>query len=264
MIPQYKMEWYIKFGFSTRQIEKMTGESKSNIEYAAKKYGMNQLWEHQQKASYNFEKIDDPGKAYALGFILCDGSIDLKKNVVLHIAERDKCVLFFISKVIGSEVHISYKTDIEKKLFPSARTQRKIKDISKFIAGDKKEERHFPRVREDLELYLMLGVFDADGCLSWGRRKDRNNTLWFRVSITSQYKILYGVQQMLYNKLGIPSIIHPRSKDKCFDLSINKKEHALKFLDWLYQNPYAVVLPRKYEKYKALRRELEDIGEYRD
>ena len=82
MIPQYKMEWYIKFGFSTRQIAKMTGESKSNIQYTAQKYGMSQLWEHQQKVSYNFEKIDDPGKAYALGFILCDGSIDLKKNVL--------------------------------------------------------------------------------------------------------------------------------------------------------------------------------------
>ena len=263
MIPKYKMEWFVGFGFSNRQIAQMTGESKSNVQYTIQKYGLGDCQKYQQRPSYNFEKIDDPGKAYALGFILCDGCVDIKNYVSLVVAERDKCILYFISKVINSEDHVSYITNIDQRLFPKATTQKKIKDITKFISGQKKEERHFPRVREDLELYLMLGVFDADGCISWGRRKDRNQTLWYNVTITSQYKILYGVQQMLYNKLGIISILRQRSKDRCFDLYI-KKKHALIFLDWLYQNPYAVVLPRKYEKYKALRLELEDNGEGRD
>lgn len=263
MIPKYKMEWFVGFGFSNRQIAQMTGESKSNVQYTIQKYGLGDRQKYQQRPSYDFEKIDDPGKAYALGFILCESNINIKKHVSLRIAERDKCVIEFISKIINSEPHVSYETKIEQRKFPSASTSKKINDILKFVGGFKKEDRHYPRVREDLELYLLLGVFDADGCITWGRRKDRNR-IWQKISFTSQYGILYGVQQVLLKKLQIATAIHPKSGENCYVLEFADRENVLKFLDWLYQNPYAVVLPRKYEKYRALRLELEGNGEGRD
>ena len=45
--------------------------------------------------NYNFINIDDPGKAYSLGFILCNSAVDIKKNVTITVSEYDKCILYF-------------------------------------------------------------------------------------------------------------------------------------------------------------------------
>ena len=52
--------------------------------------------------------------------------------------------------------------------------QKKIVDILKFTGGRLKADRHYPRVRDDLERYLIQGLFDADGCLTFSRRKDKH------------------------------------------------------------------------------------------
>lgn len=263
MIPEYKMEWLVKLGFSTRQIAEMTGESKSNIQYTAKKYNLNNFWNFQQSPIYKFNIIDTPEKAYTLGFILCDGSIDKDNNVNITVAERDRCIVDFISLVINSNVNVRYKTDIEKRIFPKAITCKRINDITKFTGGRLKEDRHYPRVKEWLEPYLLLGAFDADGCITWGIRKDRKR-LWHKISFSSQYGILYGIQQLLYNKLNISTTIKPKTGERCFVLEFSNRRDIITFLNFIYQEPYRVVLQRKYQKARALRLEMEENGEGRD
>ena len=105
----------------------------------------------------------------------------------------------------------------------------------------------------------MLGAFDADGCITWGRRKDKNR-IWHKISFTTSLKIASGIQMFLIKELNISTTIHPKSNSECYVIEFANKIDIYKFLDYLYQDDF-IVMKRKYNKANALRLELEENGE---
>lgn len=253
------LKYCLEKGMSTRDIEKICDKKRSTISYWINKYDLKEYMKFQKKDNYKFEKIDTPEKAYTLGFVLADGCIN-NKNVEIAVALRDKCVIDFIAKVINANVHTSTYLNKKTRQFPYARICKKITDITKFTGGYVKKDRHYPRVREDLERYLILGLFDADGCITWGRRKDKNR-IWQKVLFASQLNILTGVQRYLINKLGISTVVRPKAKEDCYVLEFANKSDVIKFCKHIYPDEEFIILKRKYLKYKALRLELEENGE---
>lgn len=248
-------------GLSTRKIAEMTGCSASNISYLQNKSGLTSIRatkDPHRKQNYYFDKIDTPEKAYVLGFLLADGHINNKNIVTITVAMEDEEVIHFISSVINGEINKKYKIDKKSRTFPNCSTKRSIKDILKFTGGRLKTERHYPRVRKDLERYLLLGFFDADGCITWGRRKDRNR-IWQKISFTSSYSLLEGVQQHLFN-MGITTKLRPKRNENCYIIEFANKKDVVKFLDYIYPDDDFIILKRKYLKAKALRLELEEFG----
>lgn len=246
-------------GMSTRDIEKICNKKRSTISYWINKYNLIDNSHYQKHDNYKFEKIDSKEKAYALGFILADSAIT-KTNTEVSVAIMDKAIAEFISKIINGNVHYDNSFDKKTRRFPRARLVKKIVDITKFTGGYAKSERHYPRVRDDLERYLIQGLFDSDGCLTWGRRKDKNR-IWQKISFTSQLKILEGVQKYLINKLSISTVIRPKTNEDCFVLEFSNLNDVTKFCEHIYPNEDFIILNRKYLKYKALRLELEENGE---
>ena len=248
-------------GKSTRVIAKELGISKSTTSYWIKKYNLEEYMKYKKhESNYNFNKIDTKEKAYVLGFMLADSNITPKNIVEISVEKNDKEIVYFISNIIESNISIDNTFDKEKRRFPRIRTSRKINDILKFTSGRLKKERHYPRVRKDLERYLLLGFFDADGCITWGKRKDRDR-IWQKVSFTSQLHLLEGIQNMLYNNIGISSIIRPKSNEDCYIIEFSNKEDVLKFINYIYpKDDDFIILQRKYLKANVLRLELEEIG----
>lgn len=246
-------------GMSTRDIEKISEKSRSTISYWIHKYNLENNSNYAKDDNYKFEKIDTKEKAYVLGFILADGAIT-NTNTEISVSLYDKNVVEFISKIIGGKVRYDHTLNKTQRRFPRARLIKKIIDITKFTGGLLKVDRHYPRVRDDLERYLIQGLFDADGCLTWGRRKDKNR-LWQKVSFSSQLKILQGVQQYLIKKLNISTIVRPKANENCYVLEFANINDVLKFCDHIYPNENFIILKRKYLTYKALRLELEENGE---
>lgn len=211
-----------------------------------------------QKA-YSINKIDTKEKAYCLGFMCCDACINTNSIADISVCKRDEEVVDYISNVIDSEVYVDNTFNKKAGRFPRARTSKKIKDITSFIGGQKKEQRHLPITKDSFIRYVLLGAFDADGCITWGRRKDKNR-VWQKIHFTSSYNILLTIQNILYKHIGISSSIKPKSNNKCFVLEFSNKRDVLKFLDYIYCDDF-VVLHRKYQKQKALRLELDENGE---
>ena len=204
-------------------------------------------------------KINSKELAYVIGFISADASIDKINRVEISTSIKDKSIIEFISKIIDSNISVDETYIQEKKIFPRYRTSRKITDILKFVGNRKKEFRNIPIISNEFTKYLVLGFFDGDGCITWGRRKDRNR-IWQNISFTSSYFLLESIQKILL-KIGISSSIKPKGTEKCFVLKISSKKDVLKFCEWIYSDEDFIILKRKFDVFRALRLELGEFGE---
>ena len=254
------LEKCLNKGMSTRQIEKECGLNHRTISYWISKYNLKNKSKYRKYDNFKFDKIDTKEKAYILGFLLADSAIDKKNSVEISVALNDKEIVEYIADVLQCNIIYNYTVNKKTGRFPRARINKRIVDILKFTGGQLKADRHYPRIRNDLERYLIQGLFDADGCLTFGYRKDKNR-LWQKISFTSQLKILEGVQQFLLKNLNISTKLRPKSKEKCYVLEFANLSDVLTFLKYIYPDDSFIILKRKYLKYKALRLELEGNGE---
>ena len=257
-ITKDKLTKYIEQGLTQREIAEKIGCQKSNIGHFVQKFGITDLQEKKKRPNYRFCKIDSIPKAYTLGFICCDGSIS-NSIVEVTVEKADKEVLDYIASVIDCNVYVDNTFDKKTKRFPRARCSKKIPDIKTFFGGEKKTDRHLPIANKELTRYLLLGAFDADGFLTWGRRKDKNR-IWQKISFTTSLGIATCIQKILIKELDISTIIRPKSDSNCYVIEFANKKDILKFLDYIYCDDF-VVLKRKYLKAKALRLELEENDE---
>jgi len=253
----------VKEGKTTREIGEIVGATNSYISYLIKKFGYGEYLKYKRpdvKKDY-FSKIDTKEKAYILGFILADGGFSKKSGLTIQIARQDREILDFISSELGVKVWQDDLLDKKRKIFPHVRSTVKLpqitKDLFMLFGGERKEERRIPIIKKELEPYLVLGFFDGDGCITWGRRKDRNR-VWQKISFTSSLSLLQGIQSILL-KQDIATKIYPKTGANCYVMDTANPKTVLKILDYLYRD--LVVLNRKYKKAQALRLELGEFGE---
>lgn len=243
----------LKEGWSIRKIGRINNIPNKTVQYWTIKWN---LLSNYNKPNYNeeyFKKIDTKEKAYLLGFLLGDSSLS-NECLELSLAKSDIEILKLLSNEIGSNITIDNTYVKSEKRFPRVRTSignRIIIDfIKKLFGGLKKEDRHIPIINKELKKYLLLGFFDAEGCITYGIRKDRN-IFWGKVYFTSQLKMLEGIQNILIDE-NISSTIKKRTKENCYDLYIrtNSFYKTIKLL-----NIPELGLKRKQEKINALLRQ---------
>lgn len=259
-----RLEELVNLGKTTREIAEIVGKSRGLIQWRLAKMGLNTKLRC-ANAIWNedfFNKIDTPEKAYIIGFMLGDGAYT--SNIFeVSIALKDKCVIDFISQNTGGNIRVSNTYIPEQRRFPRARltigNKNILRDLSKLFVFRKKEERKIPIVSERVERYLVLGFFDAEGCITWGRRKDRNR-VWQKASFTSSLSLLTGIQKIM-DKQEISTQIRPKASERCYLLEVADKKRVLSLMDYIYGDGSFVILPRKYDKAVALRRELGENGE---
>ena len=252
------LENFLKEGKTTREIGLILGVANTTISRYIRNYNLNNLYSKPKYLPYHLTKIDSKELAYMLGFIIADSSIN-NEIVEISIAINDSELMDLFSSLLGIKSFKDLTLVKEKRRFPRVRLVRKIVGINKFIGGNKKKDRNVPIIQKDLEVYLIRGIFDADGCITWGYRKDRNRT-WHKVSFTSSLGILTSVQKVLY-KIGISTIVRPKANEDCYVLEFANKEDILKFYNYLYANESFIPLKRKFDNYNALRLELGELSE---
>lgn len=252
------LENFLKEGKTTREIGLILGVANTTISRYIRNYNLNNLYSKPKYLPYHLTKIDSKELAYMLGFIIADSSIN-NEIVEISIAINDSELMDLFSSLLGIKSFEDLTLIKEKRRFPRVRLVRKIVGINKFIGGNKKKDRNVPIIQKDLEVYLIRGIFDADGCITWGYRKDRNR-IWHKVSFTSSLGILTSVQKVLY-KIGISTIVRPKADEDCYVLEFANKEDILKFYNYLYADESFMPLKRKFDNYNALRLELGELSE---
>lgn len=249
-------------GLNYKEVGSIVNLDGRTVQYWAKKFGLSYLNKrnHGRRLPKNFiEKVDTKEKAYLVGFILGDGHINELDSVELSQCLADKEVVYKLAKIIDADVHLDLTLNKKTRRFPRARITKKIPMISKILGGRVKRDRHFPRIKDELMPHLLRGLFDADGGVSFGYRKDRNR-LWVCCRFVHHLKCLQGLQQFLIKKLNISTTVRPKSKENAFVLDMCSIKEAVKFLDYIYSDTNSIMLERKYNKYRALRLELDEFG----
>lgn len=266
MIDKEFLEDCLNKGLSTREIEKLPGVTikRSTISWYIHRFGLIDKMKY-KKPEYNedfFSKIDTKEKAYILGYTIADAYIG-PNDIDYRCCLGDREILDFIQSNVGGTVRISTKIDRIKRRFPNASISignaKIVRDLNN-ICGGKKIDRKLPIIDESLNRFLLLGLLDADGSISFGKKKKTGQD-WKHIEFTSSESICFGIKDIL-TKTSIEYSMKKRSNEDCFDVRLSSKNNnILRFLDFIYPDESFIVLKRKYEKAKALRHILGECGE---
>lgn len=248
----------IENGSSFRSICRNYNISRGTLEHLIVKNNIKSRFATIEYNETFFNKVDTKECAYILGFLLGDSFLS-EDSMQITIAIKDKVILDFIKNCLNCRIITSLRFNKDKRQFPSCSinigNKVIIKDLHRLFGGFKKDDRHLPIISKELERYMLLGFFDAEGCITWGYRKDRGR-LWQKVSFTSSLNMLTCVQNILL-KNNISTVIRPKSQEKCFVLEFSNRKDVCNFYNVIYQD--LVVLKRKNDNYQALRLELGEL-----
>lgn len=195
-----------------------------------------------------FDHIRNSNDAYLIGYLCGDGSFAFKtkkKRAKISICSSDKEIIDWIHNNYCPDSTVSSIMPINKKRpeIIATKLSYRLSLSSEFSETFnfykilcKKIDRDLVNIPNRYIKSYLLGLFDADGHCSWGKRKDRNR-LWVNIGITHQSEpLLIKIQSYLTNILNIASSIKKRKDENCLDLKFSNRENAKKFLLWLYED----------------------------
>lgn len=256
----------IKYNLSTAQIGNIY--RKNGIKLSKSRLNMSKL-----KLDIDFFKeIDTPQKAYWLGFIAADGSIN-KSNGKLTLISHDEEVITKFKKHINSEHIISHKFVHDKRTNKNyERYTIQITNalfvnnlIKQGITNQKTDYFLFPKIKEKYYGYFIAGLFDGDGSI----RLLKNKTI--SINLISTKETLDFILDFLYKNFNVkkpPLYKVTKNKQNVYKFFLYK--NAIIFLDFIYgdKNLSDMFLQRKYKIYienkhnKASRNKIQKVLQY--
>jgi DNA-binding transcriptional regulator WhiA len=199
-----------------------------------------------------FKSIDSFDKAYFLGFLYADGSLNLQNySVSLSLASKDLEILKLFKKYTKfsgnvvtrasknkkhSDVStvVIYNQDFYNNALLTGLTPRKSLTIS------------FPTIEvlpKELYWHFIRGYFDGDGCIC----RTSQNKLSFSVLGTN--KLLLKITE-IFESVGISKRnIYQKGKENVFYFSTSKKRDLQLIGKYMYDNKSDCFLQRKYDKF---------------
>ena len=210
------------------------------------------------KSDY-FSVIDSPEKAYWLGFLFTDGSVDHYRTtgrIRLQLQERDKEILEKFQEDLALDGKIIYDVRPNSTCCSVEFTDEQIyNDLVKYNIIPNKTYMidHIPYQKIPKEYWsaYALGLFDGDGGLSYS--KD------FSTDVTLSYTAYHETEVQDFQTL-INLLINNEKTNKNFFTSAwhtqwRGRLQVLKILNVLYEN-CPRHLQRKYDKYCFLKNSL--------
>ena len=229
------------------------------------------------KYEYNkdyFGKIDTSDKAYWLGFLYADGSINrYYKNeklrsmtLELNLSYKDKEHLEKFKKCLETNIPIFEKTNkLNGKEYKSVRLQLNNTKICYDLCDlgctpSKTYDIKFPTydiVPKEFMRDFIRGFFDGDGCISISEMNGKPHIF---TTITGQSDMLESISDFLISEKIIrikPKIHKDNRRDFTYSVYIYGIDSNKEFLDYLYKDSY-IYLNRKFNQYINFYKDFDD------
>lgn len=252
LIENYKDEMILLYnsGILCDKIGKKFGFTGSGIFRNLNKWGVDtSVNQHKYDVKEDFLRsgVDTQEKAYFLGLMFADGSVDIKGKMRISLQEGDRDILDKLKDVLGytGELHHIDKGEGRYKQKCLCINRKALTDdiIRLGCPPNKAFKLKFPTketVPDELIWHFIRGYVDGDGSIT----KNYAN-------VTGCYDFVYGLSSLL-DDLGIVHQIYQRYKERpakksSHSLFVGQRRHRLKFCQLLYKDS-TIHLNRKYQK----------------
>ena len=230
-----------KQGKGVTEIGRIMGVDRKSVSDNLKKLGLST--ERNPIIKNIFHEIDSEEKAYWLGMLYSDGSVNKTNGqVTLGLNEKDLLHLEKLKKFLQCNNKISYskKTKSYRLTFCCANITKDLKKLGCY--PNKSLTLSFPsndQVPEHLKRHFMRGYIDGDGCLCF-----TDKTYCFSFTGTESF-INEAIKFFNWKSCKLDSAGQNKTW-RCGD-----KKFVPVYLDTLYKDA-SIYLDRKYEKYKQM------------
>lgn len=254
------IELMYKEGKTLQEIASIIGFHKQTIGNIIKEKGFSRPNNNRVNKRINssyFSIIDSEEKAYWLGFLFTDGSVDhygVTGRIRLQLQKIDVDILEKYKECLCLDCKII--EDKQRNLVSVEFTDEQIfNDLSKYgIVPNKTYEcKHIPfnKIPPQFLVHFIRGLYDGDGCLTMSEDCSTDVTFGF----TSYYESI--VQEF---QLAIDNLINKTTHNKnvytnTWHTNWRGRLQILSILDILYKDSN-IYLDRKYQKYLKLKDSL--------
>jgi hypothetical protein len=253
-----------KLGMKSETVSKILKENNISIRNNTD-YKKREELATNKKYKYNedfFEEINTEKKAYWLGFLYADGSINKNKNrngtgtkggsVELSLKKEDEYHLFNFIQDIEGNIPVKHKIiKLNENVFEASRifvnSVKMVEDlISHGCMPNKSLTLKFPTtVPEHLLRHFIRGYIDGDGCIFFHVYDEYDA---FFVSMLGTYDFLTELKKYLENN-GIKCNNVTKTKSRAFELKIYGIDNLVNLYNFLYDDA-SVFLGRKMDKFR--------------
>lgn len=189
-----------------------------------------------------FKYINTPEKAYLLGWIASDGSIN-RGSVCVAIHERDVEILRLFQQFICKDIPIRFfKTPTSKLCSYTISSTTMSKDICRHLEIKPKKKSDvikFPKLSKELVWLFIRGYFEGDGTI---------NDPFISKKKYPAGGFTSGSSDMLISLKDICGGYICKNSNNCNSLDISGKK-MMKFLSCVYREDKNLILTRKYNRY---------------
>lgn len=221
------------------QLGKLHGINRSTIRNHAKRLGLHLGNKHRLK-TYSldltyFNDIDNPNKAYVLGFIYADGC-NMRRGLQIGIQERDKDVLEFIQTELKVNNSLHYIKPYKSTWSPKYELRIHSVELSQQLTSlgcspAKSKTLNFPTfLSAHLLPHFLRGYFDGDGSLIY------NKGSW-RISFTSASQVFIEALQSYLKEQNLLLNLYVNTKNGCYSLQSSKQSTVKTLVKFLYTEP---------------------------
>lgn len=254
-----QFQQYRNNGVTYKELSKIFNLDKATLERIAKEQNIirpNQNRINKRILSNYFSNIDTPEKAYWLGLLITDGSVDSYKGhyrIRLQLQAQDKEILEKFQKCLQLDSKIIENKREGKHAFSVQFNDKQIfQDLANYNIVPNKTYliKNLPldKIPQAFLKDYARGLLDGDGCITFSSDK----TTDVSINFTSYYQSIVKDFQFLIDNLIGKQQHNKNIYTTAWHTQWRGKQQVLKILDILYKDS-TIYLQRKYNKYLELR-----------
>ena len=217
-------------------------------------YTKQQLCDPNLKVDY-FSNIDSEIKAYLLGFLLADGCIYYNKNsgtyrVIFELKEEDAYIVELFKCELNTNSCIVVDNRHGKEFYSCAITNDLVaNDLMNLGINIGKPNRYLPCLSAKFQPHLLRGLFDGDGCMTYGKAHSYGNSYRGRVNIVGFENVINALTH-LYDDMGISYYSISKSEDnQLIHIDVRRFVDVQLYYHYMYDNAH-YYLDRKKNKFE--------------
>lgn len=240
-------------GNSLRKVAKISGIRTKSVLNILKSNGVPRRQSTYSLNENYFEQIDSAEKAYIIGLLYADGSVNKKQyNVKITLQEKDKDILDKINNLLGSDRKLNFiskPNERSQNYYSLTVSNKKICEqlIKVGVVPNKAFKIRLPNLEDNLIFHFIRGYFDGDGYTNTDKRKKQTGCF----ALVSNVNFCEDVQNFLkQHGIGSKIYIHSTRNLNSAEIRINKFNDIKNIYNLIYSNS-TIHINRKYLKFKS-------------